>query len=110
MVDFPNPFVKLTSFQWNEGNSEKNWHTHAVTRAEAEQAFLNRPVVVAEDVKHAQNEPRLVLLGRTDADRQLFVAFTIPGSEVQVISARPMSRSERRRYAKAIEEEAEADA
>ena len=109
MVDFPNPFVKLTGFQWDEGNSEKNWHTHAVTRAEAEQAFLNRPVVVAEDVKHAQKEPRFVLLGRTDADRQLFVAFTIRGSEVRVISARPMSRSERRRYGKAIEEEAEAD-
>ena len=109
MVDFPNPFVKLTGFQWDEGNSEKNWHTHSVTRAEAEQAFLNRPVVVAEDVKHAQTEPRLVLLGRTDADRQLFVAFTIRGSEVRVISARPMSRSERRSYAKAIEEEAEAD-
>jgi uncharacterized DUF497 family protein len=50
-----------------------------------------------------------VLLGRTDADRQLFVAFTIRGSQVRMISARPMSRSERRCYAKAIEEEAEAD-
>ncbi len=109
MVDLPDPFAKLTGFQWDEGNSEQNWHSHAVMRAEAEQAFLNRPVVVAEDVRHAQNEPRFVLLGRTDADRHLFVAFTVRGSEVRVISARPLSRRERRKYAAAIEAETQAD-
>jgi len=109
MIDFPNPFANLTGFQWDEGNSEKNWHTHAVTRAEAEQAFLNHPVVVAEDERHAQTEPRFALLGRTDADRQLFVAFTVRGSEVRVISARSMSRRERRKYAAAIKAEAQAD-
>ena len=109
MVDLPDSFAGLTGFQWDEGNSEKNWQTHSVTRAEAEQAFLNLPAVVAEDMKHAQTEPRSALLGRTDADRHLFVAFTVRGSEIRVISARPMSRRERRIYAAAIKEEAEAD-
>ena len=109
MTDFPDAFATLTGFQWDEGNSEKNWHSHAVTRAEAEQVFLNRPVVVGEDVRHAQKEQRFALLGRTNADRQLFVAFTVCGSEVRVISARSMSRRERRKYAAAIKAEAQAD-
>jgi len=33
-------------FQWDEGNSEKNWITHKVARGEAEQVFFNRPLVV----------------------------------------------------------------
>lgn len=100
------PFAGLTGFEWDEGNSEKNWRAHAVTRAEAEEAFANAPVVVAEDVRHSQEEPRLTLLGRTNADRYLFVVFTVRESRVRVISVRPMSRRERRRYDEARSAEA----
>lgn len=48
------PFAALAGFEWDEGNSEKNWRAHAVTRAEAEEAFGNAPVVVAEDVRHSR--------------------------------------------------------
>ena len=92
------PFAALSGFEWDEGNSEKNWRAHAVTRAEAEEAFANAPVVVAEDVRHSQDEPRLTLLGRTHVGRYLFVAFTVRESRVRVISVRSMSRRERRRY------------
>ena len=96
----------LTGFEWDEGNSEKSWRAHAVTRAEAEEAFGNAPVVVAEDVPHSQDEPRLTLLGRTNAGRHLFVAFTVRESRVRVISVRSMSRRERRRYDEARSAEA----
>ena len=109
MVDFPDPFAELTGFEWDKGNSEKNWHSHTVASAEAEQAFFNRPVLVAHDFKHGQVEPRFLLLGRTDANRLLFVAFTLRGSLVRVISARVTSRRERRWYAEALKKEAEAD-
>jgi len=109
MADFPDRFTGLTGFEWDEGNSEKNWHAHGITRAEAEQAFFNRPVLVADDLKHAQTEPRFLLLGHTDADRPLFVAFTIRGSRIRVISARVMNRKERRWYGEALKAEAEAD-
>lgn len=109
MVLLPVPFAELAGFEWDEGNSEKNWRSHSVTRADAEQAFLNRPVVVAEDVKHSQEEPRFTLLGRSNADRQLFAAFTIRGGRVRIISARPMSRRERRVYGEARHAQAEAD-
>ena len=54
--------------------------------------------MVAEDVRHSQDEPRLTLLGRTNADRYLFVAFTVRETRVRVISVRSMSRTERRIY------------
>ena len=92
------PFAALTGFEWDEGNSEKNRRAHTVTRAEAEEAFGNAPVLVAEDVRHSQDEPRLTLLGRTNAGRYLFVAFTVRETRVRVISVRSMSRRERRRY------------
>ena len=92
------PFAALTGFEWDSGNSEKNWRGHAVSRAEAEEAFGNAPVVVAEDVRHSPDEPRLTLLGRTNADRYLFVAFTVRETRIRVISVRSMSRRERRIY------------
>lgn len=85
-------------FQWNEGNRDKNWISHRVTIAECEQAFFNRPLVAAEDVKHSREEPRFYALGRTNADRKLFLVFTLRGTLIRMISARDMSRRERLAY------------
>ena len=91
----------LKGFEWDEGNSAKNWLHHRVRQAEAEQALLNRPLVWARDLKHSQKEPRFLAFGRTDTKRQLAIVFTVRGSRVRVISARPMSRAERNVYAQA---------
>lgn len=88
----------LEGFEWDAGNSDKNWRNHEVRQAEAEQALLNRPVVWAADLKHSRAEPRFVTLGRTDSGRHLAIVFTARNNRVRVISARPMSRGERRVY------------
>ncbi|MEK7371273.1 MAG: BrnT family toxin, partial [candidate division NC10 bacterium] len=51
--------------------------------------------------KHSAQEVRYFALGRTDTGRELMVAFTLRGSLLRVISARPMSRRERRVYGEA---------
>jgi uncharacterized DUF497 family protein len=89
---------EFTGFEWDEGNVKKNWESHAVTPQEAEQVFFNRPLIVADDPKHSQTERRYYVLGQTDEDRPLFVAFTTRGSLIRVISARNMSRRERKVY------------
>ena len=91
----------LDGFEWDEGNSDKNWLRHRVRQVEAEQALLNRPLIVAADVPHSQKEQRWLALGQTDAARRLAVIFTVRGSRVRVISARAMSPAERRIYAQA---------
>ena len=37
----------VEGFQWDDGNAAKNWTRHQVSQTEAEQVFLNRPIVVA---------------------------------------------------------------
>jgi uncharacterized DUF497 family protein len=103
VAGFPDDLAQCT--EWDEGNSEKNWHLHRVSRAEAEGVFFNRPILVAPDAGHSEKEVRYAALGATNRARLLTIVFTVRGSRVRVISARPMSRRERRIYAQAIAEE-----
>lgn len=95
----PELFADLAGFQWDEGNSEKNWRGHGVTKGECEQVFLNRPVLVVGDLRHSTEEARYFAFGRTDGSRLLAIVFTLRASVIRVISARPMNRRERRLYA-----------
>lgn len=87
-----------TGFDWDKGNVLKIWERHGVSMAECEQAFFNRPLTAAPDIRHSAREPRHYALGQTDAGRRLFLVFTIRSDILRVISARGMSRKERRRY------------
>ena len=100
--------ARLDGFEWDAGNSDKNWLRHEVRQAEAEQALLNTPLVVEADLKHAGAEPRFIALGQTDLGRLLAVVFTTRGPRIRVISARAMSKAERKVYGQA-QSDAEAD-
>ena len=91
------PFEKITGFEWDKGNEQKNVK-HGVTPAEAEQVFLNEPLVVLDDRKHSGNEQRFHALGHTSEGRLLHVTFTIRTTMIRVISARDMHRKERAIY------------
>ena len=90
-------------FDWDEGNSRKNTK-HGVAKEEVEQVFMNKPLLVADDVKHSSQEVRWHALGRTDADRRLHITFTerSDGKLIRPISARSMSRKERVVYEQAV--------
>lgn len=96
MALLPGFFPDLEGFQWDAGNSAKNWRRHNVSQTEAEQLFLNRPVVVTD--ARAGPETGRFAFGRTDGGRLLTVVFTVRGPLLRVISARPMSRRERKGY------------
>ncbi|HUV14761.1 MAG TPA: BrnT family toxin [Acidobacteriota bacterium] len=96
-----------TGFDWDDGNFLKNWEKHGVSVAECEQVFFNRPLLAQPDSRHSLAESRFYLLGRTDSGRHLFVAFTVRGRSIRVISARDMSRKEQRSYANYGEESQE---
>ena len=89
-------FQDVEGFQWDEANASKNWTRHQVSQTEAEQVFLNRPVVVAG--ARTGIEARWFAFGRTDGGRRLTVVFTIRRPLIRVISARAMSRPERKSY------------
>jgi len=87
-----------TGFEWDEGNAGKNWTRHQVAQSECEELFFNQPLLASKDARHSAAERRHYVLGQTDAQRLLFVAFTIRRQMIRVISARDMSRSERKIY------------
>jgi len=94
-------FARIEGFDWDEGNRQKSLDKHAVTQVEAEQVFANAPLLIVEDTKHGQSEPRYQALGKTFDQRSLFIAFTLrtDGTKIRVISARDMHRKERAIYA-----------
>ena len=93
--------TKITGFAWDAGNQTKSLDKHAVSCAEAEQVFLNAPLKVLADPAHSKIEPRFHAFGMSNARRHLTIAFTLRGSLIRVISARPMSRKEKEFYEKA---------
>lgn len=99
---------KATELDWDGGNAEKNWERHRVSQSECEQVFFNRPLIVADDELHSESEIRFFALGQTDAGRLLFVVYTLRGERVRVISARDMTRTERKDYEHARAQELEA--
>lgn len=99
MGSLPEFWPDIDGFQWDDGNASKNWTRHQVSQTEAEQVFLNRPLVVAG--APFRKEIRQFAFGQTDAGRLLTLVFTVRGSLLRVISVRPMSRRERRRYGQA---------
>jgi hypothetical protein len=88
----------MTGFEWDDGNRLKNWMRHHVAWWECEEVFFHKPFYVIPDMAHSQKEERHFGLGRTKAGRLLFLAFTLRGSWIRVISARDMSRRERKIY------------
>ena len=97
MIDLSN----VGGFDWDDGNRNKNWTRHQVTASECEEVFFSLPLFLEDDVQHSQEEKRFYVLGQTNADRKLFISFTIRTNKIRVISARDMSRKERQTYAKA---------
>ncbi len=91
-------FSQLVEFDWDDGNYHKSLHKHDVSAQEAEEIFLNTPLIVIADEKHSAAETRYGAYGITNEDRKLFAVFTMRKHKVRIISVRPMDRKERKRY------------
>jgi hypothetical protein len=101
MDELPEELAACTGFDWDDGNVDKNRGRHGVTAAEREQVFFQRPILIAPAPAHSQDEVRFAALGTTVLDRRLTIVFTIRDTLIRVISARDVSRRERRVYERA---------
>lgn len=92
----------VKGFDWDEGNGRKN-EKHGVSMAEAEQAFFNAPLLLLEDTRPSDREPRFHALGASDNGRPLHITFTLRhgGEKIRVKSARDLHRKERAIYGEA---------
>ena len=87
-----------TAFEWDDGNSGKNREKQQVSDGECEQVFFNQPLVAVDDDEHSWKEERILVLGKTDPGRRLFIVCTVRDNLIRVISAREMTKKEREVY------------
>lgn len=97
-MDIWERLASATSFDWGKANMSKSWEKHQVSPFECEQAVFNRPLVFQASEGRTADEERFYALGRSDSGRMLFLVFTMRSDQIRVISARPMSRGERKVY------------
>ncbi len=92
-------FEEISEFEWDEGNLA-HIKKHGVTDKECEEIFLNEPFYYEEDQGHSVSETRFEAFGGTDANRKIFLIFTIRNNKIRVVSTRDQNKKERRNYEK----------
>ena len=95
LIELPAPI----EFEWDKGNREKNLNRHGVSIQECESVFLNTKTYLFKDLRHSSmDERRLVLFGISSNSRLLTIVFTLRRDRIRIISARDMSRKEKKIY------------
>jgi len=85
-------------FDWDTHNVNKIQEKHKVNFIEAEEVLFDINLIISPDPTHSITEKRCIALGKTKIGRLLFVVFTERSKKIRIISARNMSKKERRYY------------
>ena len=88
-------------FEWDEEKASANSIKHGVAFTESGTVFGDEQSITISDLKHSQEEPRLITMGLAQTGRLLVVIHTERGNHLRIISARVASRKERKQYEKA---------
>ncbi|MBW4630189.1 MAG: BrnT family toxin [Brasilonema octagenarum HA4186-MV1] len=85
-------------FEWDENKARSNIEKHSVTFEEAAEVFFD-PFYQTGDAT-TNNEQRDFIIGYSLAQRLLLVVYVERGKRTRIISARPVTRAERKLYEK----------
>ena len=83
-------------FEWDGAKATANAKKHGVTFLEAATVFGDPLAITFTDPDHSDKERRFLTFGMTQSNRLLVVAHTDRGRRVRIISARDMTRRERK--------------
>jgi len=84
--------------EWDRAKAEANRRKHRVSIDEAATVFFDPLSLTVTDPDHSAGERRFVTMGISSTGRLLVVSHTERGAVLRVISARPASAAERKRY------------
>ncbi len=92
---------RMSGFDWDEGNIQKNKLKHGLDFWLIEEIFFNEPLLIYGVIApfRAQSADAM-RWERPMTGQLLFVAFTVRAQNIRVISARPMSKKEKNYYEK----------
>jgi len=86
--------------EWDEHKNQANIRKHRVSFEEAQSVFYDPLTKVASDPDHSDDEERFIALGESSAGKHLLVVhcFRDRSQTIRIISARKLTRSEKRQY------------
>jgi uncharacterized DUF497 family protein len=85
------------AFEWDESKAAKNYAAHGVSFEAAQSIFKDPFAIEWLDDREPYGEDRFVIIGMAEG-RLLYVAYTMRGDVIRIISARGAESYERRRY------------
>jgi uncharacterized DUF497 family protein len=88
-------------YEWDKAKNANNIAKHGVDFALAQRIF-DGPVLTVTDRRMDYGERREISIGKVDGVAYLTVVHTDRVGYVRIISARPASQRERRRYEEAL--------
>jgi uncharacterized DUF497 family protein len=86
------------TFEWDAAKAAANFRKHGVSFEEAATAFQDPLARIHADPDRSALEPREILIGHSAQGRPLLVAFADRRGRLRLISAREVTRRERRDY------------
>ena len=85
-------------FTWDQVKATRNRQKHGVDFNEATTVFGDPLAGTFSDFVHSIGESRLITVGMSCAERLLVIAHTEYNDETRIISARPATVHERKKY------------
>ena len=86
------------NFEWDEAKANSNRNKHNVSFSEAAEVFADEYSSYVRDPDHSYGEDRYLLFGVSLKGRYIVVSFTERVDTIRIISARHMTKQERKAY------------
>lgn len=84
-------------FQWDDNKAAENYAEHGVRFEAAREVFTDPFALEWLDEREDYGEDRSIILGMVE-NRLLYIAYTMRGEKIRLISARGAEPHERRQY------------
>jgi uncharacterized DUF497 family protein len=97
----------MIEFEWNPEKAKANFRKHRVSFAEAATVFGDPLSITIYDPDHSKSEDRYLTVGKTERGRAVVVAHTDRSHRTRIVSARELTRAERKDYEEEIQRRAE---
>ncbi len=85
-------------FEWDDNKAASNFLKHSILFGEAQTVFDDPLYVDFYDPDHSDSEERYLIVGKSDRNRLLIVSYTERTDSIRIISAREVTKLERKSY------------
>lgn len=86
------------NFVWDADKADANLEKHQVSFHDAASVFSDPLSTTFPDPEHSEGERRFLTIGASESGALLVIAHTELEDSIRIISARPVTRHERRFY------------